>query len=154
MHALGDRAQAARAVIDGVHRRDDGEKNLRRANVARRFVAPDVLLARLQSESIRGPALGVVRNADETSGHVTFVLIARREIGGVRPAESERNTETLRAADGNIGAKFSGRFQQRERENVGGDDHERAGVVRGFDEIRVIENRAVGRRILNECAKD
>ncbi len=81
-----------------------------------------------------GPAFGIVRNADESAGHVTFVLVARRKIGGVRSAETERNTKTLRAADGNISAEFSRRLEQRERQNVGGDHSQRTGVVRCSDE--------------------
>ena len=100
-----------RAVIDRIHRRDDGEEDLGGADVARRFVAADVLLARLQREAIGGAAFGVVRNADEPAGHVTFVLVARREISRVRSAEAERNAKTLRAADGDIGAEFARRFQ-------------------------------------------
>src|ERR1017187_119173 len=79
---------------------------------------------------------------------------AGRKIGRGRPAESERDAKSLRATNCNIGAEFSGRFQQGECENVGGDDNERAGVVRGFDEIRVIVDRTVGRGILNERAED
>jgi predicted transcriptional regulator len=67
-----------------------------------------VLLASLQGEAISGTAFGVVRNTDETSGHVAFVLVARCEKGGMRSAESERNTETLRASDRDIGAEFAG----------------------------------------------
>src|SRR6266571_8412891 len=101
MDSLRDRAQPARAVIYRVHRCDDGEKNLRRANVARGFVATDVLLARLQGEAIGGPAFGVMGNADQTTGHVSFELIAGRKIGCVRSAEAEWNTETLRVANRN-----------------------------------------------------
>src|SRR5216683_1972870 len=88
-----DRAQAARAVINRIHGRDDGEKDLGRANVARGFVAPDVLLARLQGEAIGGSAFDVMGNANQTTGHVSFVLIAGRKISGVRSAKAERNTE-------------------------------------------------------------
>ena len=98
-------------MINGIHRGHDGEQDLRRADVTRRLVAPDVLLARLQREAISGPPVGIVRNADESSRHVAFVLIARREISRVRSAEAKRNAETLRAADGDIGAEFARRFE-------------------------------------------
>ena len=88
---------------------------------ARRTCAVQMLLVALsrrmccsrvcKREAITRPALGIVRNADEPPGHVAFVLIARRKIGGVRAAKSERNAEALRAADGDIGAEFAGRFQ-------------------------------------------
>ena len=154
MNALGDCAQTVRPMINRIHRCDHREKHLRRADVTRRFVAADVLLARLQREAIAGPPVGIVRNADEPSRHVPFVCIARREIGGVRSAETERNAEALRVADGDIGAEFARRLQQRERQNIRRDDDERAGFVRCLAKICVIENRAVGRGILHERAEN
>jgi hypothetical protein len=47
VHVLRDGLHAGSAVVHGVHRRDDGEKRLRGADVARRLLAADVLLARL-----------------------------------------------------------------------------------------------------------
>ena len=135
----GDCSQSARTVINRIHRRDDGEEHLRRADVTRRFVAADVLLARLQREPVSRASVGIVRNADEPARHVAFVCIARREIGGVRSAESERNAETLRAADRDIGAEFARRLQQSQRENIGRDDDERAGVVRALRRTFVID---------------
>ena len=111
MHAFRECAQTTRAMIDCVHRGDDGQENLRRADVARGFVPPDVLLARLQRKTISGAAFGIVRNAHESAGHVTFVLIARGEVCRVRPAKPERNAEALRITDRNIGTEFARRFQ-------------------------------------------
>ena len=65
MHAPGDFAQALRPVVNRVHRGHDGEQNLRGADVARRLVAADVLLAGLEREAHRGLALRVVGDADE-----------------------------------------------------------------------------------------
>src|SRR5947207_10341770 len=99
MNSLGDCAQPVRAMIDRVHRCDDSGKNRRRANVARRSVATDVLLTRLERESIGGPTFLIVRNANQSTGHVTFVLVAGRKVRGVRSAKPERNAEPLRATD-------------------------------------------------------
>ena len=154
MNTLGDRAQSVRSVINRIHRRDDGEKNLGRADVARRFVATDVLLARLQREAISRAAFGIVGNAHEPARHVAFVLIARREICRVRSAESEWNAETLRVSDGDVGAEFARRFQQCERKNIRRDNDQRAGVMRLPDEFGVIVNRAIGRGILDERAEN
>src|SRR2546423_4940282 len=154
MNSLGDCAQTARTVIDRVHRRDDGEKNLRSANVTRRFVATDVLLARLQRKPISGPAFSIVRNTNQSSRHVTLVLIARGEVSGVRSAKSEWNAEPLRISNRNVGAEFARRLYQCERENVCRDDDQRAGVVRLLHKLGVIVNGAVRRRILYERAKN
>ncbi len=109
--AFGNGAQALRSMINRIHRGDDSEQDLRRADVTRGFVAPDVLLARLQREPVSRTSVGIMRNADEPARHVPFVLIARREISGVRSAKAERNAETLRGADRNIGPEFARRFQ-------------------------------------------
>ena len=81
-------AQTIRPMINRVHRGHDGKKNLGGANVARRFVAPDVLLARLQRKPVGRPPGGVMRNADQPPREMAFVLIARRDVGGVRTAEA------------------------------------------------------------------
>ena len=63
--AFGDGANAVRAVIDGVHRRHVGQQRLRRADVGRRLLAADVLLAGLQRHAIRGLALRIDGHADD-----------------------------------------------------------------------------------------
>src|SRR5437763_5664533 len=108
MNSLGDCAQTAGAMINRVHRRDHGEKNLRRANVACCFVAADVLFARLQRESIGGPTVGLVGNSDKPAWHVPFGFVARREVSRVGPAETKRNAKALPIANEGIGAEFAG----------------------------------------------
>ena len=110
MNSLGDCAQTARAMINRVHRRDHGEKNLRRANVARRFVAADMLFARLERESIGWPTFGIVGNSDKSARHVPFVFVAGREVSRMWSAETKRNAKALRIANHDIGAEFAGRF--------------------------------------------
>ena len=58
--ALRDAAQALGAVVDRVHARHDGEQHLRRADVAGRLLAADVLLAGLQRHAQRGLAARVI----------------------------------------------------------------------------------------------
>src|SRR5437763_9321061 len=110
MHAFRDRPQTARAMINRVHGCDDREKNLGRANVAGGFVAADVLLAGLEREPITRTTFGIVRDADESTGHVPLVLIAGREVSRVRSAEPERNAKSLGISNGNVGPKFAGRL--------------------------------------------
>src|SRR5438094_821099 len=104
MNSLGDCAQPVRAMIDRVHRCDDSGKNRRRANVARRSVATDVLLTRLERESIGGPTFLIVRNAHQSTGHVTFVLVAgdncrpqRRLCGLERPHDKATSPPLLQS---------------------------------------------------------
>jgi hypothetical protein len=62
-------------------------------------------------------------------------LVARGEVCRVWTAEPERNAEALRITNRNISAKFSGRFQQCQRENIGCNRHQCAGVMRLLNEI-------------------
>ena len=50
VHMFADCPQAGRPVVHRVHRGNVRKQRLRRANVARRLVAADVLLARLQRQ--------------------------------------------------------------------------------------------------------
>jgi hypothetical protein len=110
----GDGAQSARTVVNGVHRRDHGEEHLSCANIARRFIAADVLFARLQGKPVTGLSGRIVRDADETASHMPLVSVAGRKVGGVRSSKAERNAEPLGAPDGDIRAEFAGWPQERE----------------------------------------
>ena len=140
-------------MIHGIHRCDYGEKNLGGANVTRGLVTADVLFARLHREPIPRPAGCVVRDADEAARHVALVSVAGREIGGMRPAESERDAEPLGAANGDVSPEFSGRFEQSEGEKVPSHNQEGADIVGGLGESLVIVDSAVRRRVLNERAE-
>ena len=81
-------------------------------------------------------------------------LGARRQVGGVRSAETEGHAEALGGSDGDVRAEFAGRFEKREGKNIGGDDHHRAGGVRGGDDCRIIDDGSVGRGILQQHAAE
>jgi hypothetical protein len=94
----GDRAQAVGAVPDGVHAGDDGEQDLRGADVRRRLLAPDVLLAGLQREAVGGRAVRVDADADEPAGQRALEPLAHRHERGVRAAGEQRHAEALARA--------------------------------------------------------
>ena len=102
-------AQPVGAVVDRVHRRHDGEQHLRGADVRRRLLAADVLLARLQREPVGGVARGILRDADEAAGQLALEARAHGHVAGVRTAEAHRHAEALRRADGDVGAERTGR---------------------------------------------
>src|SRR5689334_6379913 len=95
MHALRDVAQTFGAVVRAVQPRDDREQHLCSADVARRLLTADVLLARLQCEPERGATLRIDRNADEAARKGALGLAASRDVRGVRSAEAERHTKSL-----------------------------------------------------------
>ena len=153
VHALRDRAQAVGSVVDAVHPGHDREQHLRRADVARRLVAADVLLARLHRHPERGLTVRVDRHADDPTRHLPLVLVACREERGVRAAVSERYAEALRRPDRDVRAELPGRTEEREREQVAGDDDQRAGGVGALGERRVVEHLALARRVLEQRAE-
>ena len=93
-----DRPQAVRAVVDGVHRGDDRQQHLRGADVARRLLAADVLLAGLQRQPVGRGAVGVDRHPDQAAGQLPLQPGAHRQVAGVRAAEAERHAEALGGA--------------------------------------------------------
>ncbi len=148
-----DRRETRRPVVDGVHRRDHREQYLRRADVRRRLLAPDVLFARLQREPVRGLAVRVDRHADEAARHRPLELVLRREIAGVRAAVAHRHAEALRRADDDVGAPLAGRHEQRKREEIGGDDDVRTLRMHRGDERAVVTDVAPGARVLQQRAE-
>ena len=93
-----------------------------------------MLLAGLQREPVRGAAFGVDRHTDQPARQRPLELVARREVRGVRTAETERHAESLRRADDHVGAHLARRHEQREREQVGRDRDARAARVRTLDQ--------------------
>ena len=93
--ARGDRLQALRAVIDGVHAGHVGEQYLRGADVGIGLFAADVLFARLQRHAVGGLAAGVFGDADDAARHRADEGLAGGEEGGVRAAEAHRDAEAL-----------------------------------------------------------
>ena len=145
-----DLRQPFRAVIDGVHRGHHRQQHLRGADVGGRLFAADVLLAGLQRQPIGRLPARIDRHADDAAGHRALERVARRDIGGVRAAIAHRHAEALRRADGDVGAEFAGRGEQRQRQQIGGHDGERALGVQRRDRRPQVAHRARCARILQE----
>ena len=97
-------AQAFRSVPDGVHARDVREESLCRADVRRRPLTADVLLARLERHPVRRPSARIDRNAYQPPRHLPRMALLRREERRVRSATADRHTEALRAPDDDVSA--------------------------------------------------
>nr|GEU28245.1 hypothetical protein [Tanacetum cinerariifolium] len=150
VHALGDLLQAFWTVVHGVHRGDHRQQHLRGADVGRGFFAADVLFARLQRQAICLVALRVDGHAHQAARHAALEFIAGGQVAGVRAAESQRHAEALAVADDDVRAPFARWREHGQRQQVGGDDHHRAG---GFDcrhAVLVIAHHAVHARVLQQ----
>ena len=153
MDPCRDRCESKRPVIDGVHRGDHGEQHLRGADVRGRLFAPDVLLARLQRQPVRGLSVAVDGHADQSPGKAALVFVASREKPGVRPTESHRHAKALRRAHGSIGAPLARRDEQRQRQQIGGYEHKRALCVQHFRKGAIVAYIAVDAGILEQRGK-
>ena len=79
VHAPRDRTSGLRRRGRRRTCRDHREQHLRGADVRRRLLAADVLLARLQREPVRRIAVRVDGHADEAARHRALECVARRE---------------------------------------------------------------------------
>ena len=82
------------------------------------------------------------------------MIVAGGEEGSVRSAVTERHPEALGAADYDVGPEFAGWFEQREGQQVGGDDERAAGGVHAGGEITVVLDATIRRGILHEGAEE
>ena len=139
---LGDAAQPGRAVVGGVEPGDVGQQDLGRADVRRRLLATDVLLARLQREAQRGPPGGVGADADDAPGQGAGGRLVGGDERGMGTTEHHRHAEALRRADRDVGAELTRRRRQHARQQVGGDDGEAAGGVDALDRRPPVDDRA------------
>ncbi len=71
--------------------------------------------------------------AHQPPGHLRAEGLAGGEEGRVRAAKPHRHAEALGAAHHHVGAHLAGRRQQHQRQQVGADDGQRAGLVGGGD---------------------
>ena len=113
-----------------------------------------MLFAGLQRHAQRHASVHILRNSDQPAGQLPHVLGSGRQIGGVRPAVTERHAEPLRAADGHVGAQLPGGNQHRQGEQIGRHHHQRAVGMGALDEGPVVVQLTVGRRVLQQGAED
>ena len=137
-------------MIHRIHARHHRQQHLRRADVARGFFAADVLLARLQTEAIRGPSGCILRHTDKTSGQTTLQIVLHRHEGRVRTAKTERHAKTLAVSDANVRAKLARRPQHRQREQIRAHHEQRARIVSLLRERFVVMQHAERVRIARQ----
>ena len=118
------------------------------ADVTRGFVSTDMLLASLESETISGATMGIFTHPNQPPWHQALKRIPHRHVGGVGAAETERHAKALSGADGDVGTEFTGRAQECEGKNIGGDNRQSADRVSAFNDRGVVEDRAGGVGVL------
>ena len=123
------------------------------ADVARRLLAPNVLLAGRQRQHEAAAALGVDRFAGEPSRHLPHELEPGREQPDIGAAEIERVADRLAFADDDVGVHLARRAQRAERHRLGEHrDQQRALGVRGGGDRREVARIAEEVRALHDDA--
>ncbi len=150
----GDLPQPVRAVPHRVHPGHDREQHLGGADVGRRLLAADVLLAGLQGQAQRRAAGGVLAHPDQAPGQQALQAVAHGHVAGVGAAVAHGHAEALHGADHDVGALLAGRGEQGERERVGGDGHPAAGLDDGRRHRAQVADLARGPRVLQQGTED
>ena len=127
------RREAVGSVPRGVEPGDVGEQHLGGADVGRRLLAADVLLARLQGEPQRRSPGGVGAHAHDPPGQGAGGAVVGGDERGVRSAEAHRDPEALGRSDGDVGTDLAGRYAEHAGEEVSGDHHDAAAGVHLLD---------------------
>ena len=153
VNAARDPAKTLWAVINAVHARHDREEDLRGTDIARSFVAPDVLLTRLDREPKSSVSSHVLRDTNQAAGNTARMLVASREKRGVGPASPEGYAEALRVSNRDVRADLAGRTEKRERKKIGCHRDNDASFLRAAAEIFVVLDTAIRRRIREQDAE-
>ena len=125
---------------------------MRCADVARRFLTTNVLLAGLQRHAQGHIAVTVFRNTDDTAGHVTLELILSAEESGVWTTKSHRHTEALGVTETDVGTPFTGRRNECERHDVCGTRNKSTTGMHTLCELFVVVDLTAVVRVLNHPA--
>src|SRR3984957_4197312 len=131
------------------------------ADVARRLLATDVLLASRKREYEAAPPFSVHCLASETAWHLAHVLGPRREQTNIRSAEIERVAETLAFSDRNVGVHLARGAQRAESNRIGEDRNQESAarvrrlgdggqVARIAEEVGRLNNHAA-RLVVDYC---
>jgi hypothetical protein len=153
MDARGYRLQAIGSMVDAVHRGHVRQQRLGGADVRRRLLATDMLLARGQRHAVGLPSVNVHGDADDAARRLPHVRVPRREKRGVGTAVAKRNTEPLRVAEDDVRAHLSGRCQQRQCEQVRAYRDEDARAMRVGNKRLEIGDRSELVRVLKQHAE-
>jgi len=115
VYARADFAQAIGAVITGVHGGHVGEQSLA-CRCCWWLFAANVLA--IEAEGARQGGRGNLWKTPTMRPGMWRLKASRVAKSSVGPAVTERDAETLGAADGDVRAEFSGGFEEREGEKT------------------------------------
>src|SRR5690554_1032585 len=112
-----------------------------------------MLLTCLQGQAIGGLTLRVDGDPYQAAWKRTLEFISYRHVTGVRAAEAQGNTETLRGADHDICPPFSRGLEQGKGKEVSGYGNQAATLVYRLCQRTVIADVAINAGILQQYAE-
>ena len=130
------------------------QQRLSGTDVRSSFFAFDVLLACLQCHTVTNMSILVFRQSDDTSRHITLVLIASSEVSSRRTSVEHRSSQSLSATEYYVGTPFSGRNQKRKTQDVGTNSHLTSGFVSLGYKCAIVFYRTAVVRILNDATEN
>ena len=102
----------------------------------------------------RRPSISIAGDPDDAARNLSLELVARSKESGVRSAVSEGNSHPLRVAHHDVRAPLTRGNQKRERKEIGSDRDERACCVCAIAELAIVNDGAVGCRVLEQDAEN
>ncbi len=141
----GERAQPRLAQQGHVDREGQRAEPRVGADVRRRLLAADMLLARRQRQHEAALAFGIDRLAAEAPRHLADILLLAAEQPDIRPAELQPDADRLAFADDDVGVHLARRLERAQRDRLG---HHR-------DQQRLLRVARVGQRAqVGDAAED
>ena len=147
-------AQSFGTVVNRIESGHSCQQRLGGTNIRSSLLAFDMLFAGLQCQAVRLVSVSILGDTDDAARNLALVIVACRKISGRRSAVEHRDTEALARAEDNIRAPFARRSQQDEAHQVGCDSYLGTLVVATVYEIRIVLDRAVRVRILDDGSID
>ena len=151
---LGGFPEALRSQGGEVHGRPQGEESLVGADVARRLVPADVLLAGLQRQHPAAFAVAIGRLPDQPAGDLANVFAPAGHQAEVRAAITQRRAEALPLRDGDVGVVLPGPLENPRADRIetgdiqgpgaAGDGDEFLHVLQVAEEVRVLHHDGGG----------
>ena len=148
--ALSNRLETNGAVVDSVHGSHVGKKSLSSADVASSLLTANVLLTSLQSKTQSTVAKTILGHTDNTTRHLTLVLVGTGEESGVGTTKAHGNTQSLGATEGDISTELTGGLENSQSKQIGGNAEGTALAVDRVTQGLEVINTTLGIGVLSQ----
>ena len=134
VQAVRDSAQTLRTVVHRVSTSNNRQQSLSSTNIGSSLLTANVLLTSLQSQTVRRLTSRILRNTHQTARHGTLHALVNGHVAGVRAAEEEGQTETLRVTHSDIGTQLTRGLQQGQSQQVSSNGNQSVTLLSGLNQ--------------------